>query len=307
MDEAPMLRTDKGKADTTARHVLQVLAEHAHKDGSNAYPSVLRIQYRTGYDRTTVQRALRRLEQGALIVRDGAVGGRTCWRLALHLRRPESDWKDLEAEDEAVREAAAERQRRSRSKRVTGAAPVTVTHSTPVTDGDVTDSAPVSHALQMRDVTGVAPARHVLNAALTINEPSLEPPENPLPPSPQAQPGTAVAHRQDEGEIRPLIDAMATRGMNVSWPLANHEWFAVRDAIRRVGIPTLVDHAARAWQAARTPPYSARYFLTGWTGLQEPPAYTGPRPIHAPSKTQDYLADMAAIAAELRAAEGGAP
>ena len=69
MDHAPMLRTEKGKPDTTARHVLQALAEHASPTGTDAHPSVLRIQYRTGFDRVTVQRALRRLEKGGLIER----------------------------------------------------------------------------------------------------------------------------------------------------------------------------------------------------------------------------------------------
>lgn len=307
MDDAPMLRTAGGKPDTTARHVLQALAEHAHKDGSNARPSVLRIQYRTGYDRRTVQRALRRLESEKLIAAKGVVNGCTSYTLDLAQCRPASDWAALEAEEEAERAAATERKRRSRAKAATHLESVTVTHSNDVTQGDVTHSNDGRHALQMRDVTHSASGRHALNAARTINEPSVEPPENPLPFPSQAQPGTAVAQRQDEGEIRPLIDAMATRGMTVSWPLANHEWFAVRDAIRRVGIPALVDHAARAWQAAKTPPYSARYFLAGWTGLQAPPAFTGPRPVAAPSKTQTYLADMAAIAAELRAAEGGTP
>lgn len=307
MDDAPILRTDKGKPDTTSRHVLQALAEHAHKDGSNARPSVLRIQYRTGYDRRTVQRALRRLESEKLIEAKGVVNGCTSYTLDLARRRPASDWQALEADEEAERASATERKRRSRAKTVTHSDSVTVTHSDNVTSGDVTHSNDGRHAFQMRDVTHSASGRHALNAARTINEPSVEPPENPLPFPPQAQPGTAVAHRHDEGEIRPLIEAMATRGMNVSWPLANSEWFTVRDAIRRAGIPALVDHAARAWQAAKTPPYSARYFLTGWTALQEPPAYTGPRPVNAPSKTQDYLADMAAIAAELRAAEGGNP
>ncbi|MBB5118708.1 helix-turn-helix domain-containing protein [Streptomyces eurocidicus] len=88
MDDAPMLRTDKGKPDTTARHVLQALAEHAHKDGSNAHPSLLRIQYRTGYDRRTVQRAQRRLEDAGLISANGAVRGCTRWKLHLEKRRP---------------------------------------------------------------------------------------------------------------------------------------------------------------------------------------------------------------------------
>jgi hypothetical protein len=157
MDHAPMLRTEKGKPDTTARHVLQALAEHARSDGTNAHPSVMRVQYRTGYDRTTVQRALRRLEKGALIVRDGMTEGRTRWKLAMEQRRPASDWADLEREEDDFRAAAAERKRRSRSKGVTHAEFVTVrgTDDVTVTDAesvtaDVTDSTPSRHALKVR-------------------------------------------------------------------------------------------------------------------------------------------------------------
>ncbi|MDX3516252.1 helix-turn-helix domain-containing protein [Streptomyces caniscabiei] len=157
MDDAPMLRTEKGKPDTTARHVLQALAEHARPDGTNSCPSVLRIQYRTGYDRTTVQRALRRLEKGELIARDGVTDGRTRWKLAMHLRRPESDWSDLEREEDDFRAAAAERKRRSRSKGVTHSESVTVTDGEGVTvtdaesvTADVTDSTPSRHALKVR-------------------------------------------------------------------------------------------------------------------------------------------------------------
>ncbi|MGW5430394.1 hypothetical protein ACWET9_24760 [Streptomyces sp. NPDC004059] len=116
----------------------------------------------------------------------------------------------------------------------------------------------------------------------------------------QPQAPAAVLALSGRGEVQPLIEAMAARGMNVSWTFQAAEWIDLRDAVRRVGIPALVDHAARAWQAAKTQPYSAKYFLRGWTGLQEPPAYTGPRAIGAPSKTTEYLEDMAAIAEELR-------
>ncbi|WP_327710072.1 helix-turn-helix domain-containing protein [Streptomyces sp. NBC_00464] len=175
-----MLRTGKGRPDSTARHVLQVLAEHARPDGSNTHPSVLRIQYRTGYDERTVQRALRRLEKSGLIQRDGSVGGRTKWRLALSAKRPAFDWAELEAEAEDAKKQAAERQRRSRQRRVTPPESVTVTHGESVTKPDVTHSddvteecvthsESVSHALEMRDVTHSASACHALSAPLTTN------------------------------------------------------------------------------------------------------------------------------------------
>ncbi|MDX2710077.1 helix-turn-helix domain-containing protein, partial [Streptomyces sp. PA03-6a] len=176
-----MLLTDKGRPDTTARHVLQALAEHAHKDGSGAHPSVLRLQYRTGYDRTTVQRALRRLEKGGLIQAEGQVQGRTRWRLMMRLKRPEFDWAQLEADEEAHRASAAERKRRSRAKDVTHAESVTVTDAESVTQGDVTDSEYGRHASQVRDVTHSASGRHALSAALTTNEPPLEPPATSPP------------------------------------------------------------------------------------------------------------------------------
>lgn len=304
MDDAPMLRTEKGKPDTTSRHVLQALAEHAHRDGSGARPSVLRLQYRTGYDRRTVQRALRRLEDGKLIEAKGVVNGCTSYTLDLSLRRPEGDWAALETEEEELRQATAARVRKHREKkRVTHSDDVTVTHSNDVTEVDVTHSASVRNASEVRYVTHSDDVRNARSAARTISEPSVEPPENhpPLPlPATRAPGGTAPA--EEGAEIQGLIAAMATRGMNVSWPLTNTEWFTLRDTIRRVGIPALIDHAARAWQAARNQPYSARYFLAGWNALQTPPPYTGPRPLGAtgPSKAADYLADMAAIANELR-------
>ncbi|MFF3256419.1 helix-turn-helix domain-containing protein [Actinacidiphila glaucinigra] len=201
MDDAPMLLTDKGKADTTARHVLQALAEHAHADGAGACPSLLRLRYRTGFDRRTVQRALRRLEVAGLIKATGTEKGRTVWRIDLLANRPQSDWAALEAEDAAEREAAAERQRRSRAERVTHTDDVAVTQSDDVTarpvmdagrvtSGSVTDSAYARHGLEVRDVTHSASARHALNAAQTINEP----PENQYPDG--RRPGTGSG---DEG------------------------------------------------------------------------------------------------------------
>ncbi|MFZ3595830.1 helix-turn-helix domain-containing protein [Streptomyces sp. BH104] len=161
MDDAPMLRTEKGKPDTTARHVLQVLAEHAHADGSNAYPSVLRIGYRTGYNETTIRRALRRLETGGLIFAEGEIKGCTCWRLALGRIRPALDWDALVETERASRDQAAERKRRSRAT--------------------VTDSASGRHALRVRDVTDTASGRHGHSAPRTIREPSREPPQNRQP------------------------------------------------------------------------------------------------------------------------------
>ncbi|MET9138862.1 hypothetical protein [Streptomyces parvulus] len=128
--------------------------------------------------------------------------------------------------------------------------------------------------------------------------PSEVPP--PPPPSPESAPGSAV-EVSGRGEVQPLIEAMYARGMSVSWTFSAAEWIELRDAVRRAGVPALVDHAARAWQAAKSQPYSAKYFLRGWSGVQAPTAYSGPRAVTGPpSANQEYLDDMASIAAELR-------
>ncbi len=182
MDDAPMLRTEKGKPDTTARNVLQVLAEHADKHGRGARPSVMRLRYRTGYERRTIQRALRRLEEAGLIKATGRHGDVTVYALALHVKRPDSDWTELLEEEEADKAAAKERQRRARARRaaaVTHSNAVTVTDLDDVTAQDVTHSNDERHALEERDVTHSESGRHALNAAVTVSEPSSQPSGTP--------------------------------------------------------------------------------------------------------------------------------
>jgi hypothetical protein len=212
MDDAPMLRTPSGKPDSTSRHVLQALAEHASKTGTNAHPSVTRLQYRTGYDRRTVQRALRRLEDAKLIVRDGMVQDRIKYKLSMHLLRDASDWVELEREEAASREAAAERKRRSRAKRVTHSNDVTVTDAESVTNPDVTHSESGRHALEVRDVTHFKSGRHALSAAVTTNQPPVEPPTTSM-----AEVGASTYGPQGLAPSAPIDDA----------------GFAVTDSMRR--------------------------------------------------------------------------
>jgi hypothetical protein len=48
--------------------VMLALADNAHDDGSNCYPGVDYLSWKTGYDRRTVQRILRDLETDGLII-----------------------------------------------------------------------------------------------------------------------------------------------------------------------------------------------------------------------------------------------
>lgn len=200
MDDAPMLRTDKGKPDTTARHVLQALAEHASSTGENSHPALIRTQYRTGYDRSTVQRALRRLEAGKLIEKDGTVDGRTRWKLAMHLVRPATDWEALEREENEFRAAAAERKRRSREKSVTHGTPVTVTDAKAVT---------VTHAESVTgDVTHGTPSRHALNAQPSRTERG---PNHHQPPVNQLHKDSPALAVQDDLSGGDLFDALEAK------------------------------------------------------------------------------------------------
>jgi len=220
--DAPMLLTDKGKPDTTARHVLAVLAEAAHSDGSEARPAVVTMQYRTGYDRRTIQRALRRLESGGLIRAEGTKFDCTIYRLAMHLKRPASDLEDLKAEEMRQKELDAERQRRSRARRVTHSDDVTVTDAECVTEPDVTDADDVSHALSV-------PTSRILRPDVTDAtppNPSFEPSGEPsllsstlasVIPEPRAVPDEKreiiAALPKDNDDAAKVVEAwLAARG-----------------------------------------------------------------------------------------------
>jgi len=316
MDDAPMLLTEKGKPDTTSRHVLQALAEHAHKDGSNARPSVLRIQYRTGFDRRTVQRALRRLEDAKLITAEGVVYGCTKWRLSLQMVRPESDWTLLELEEEKLREAAAERKRRSRAKGVTDATPVTVTHSDDVTEQmsrtlrpDVTHSDDVTGV----DVTHFNDGRHALNAARTIrNHPTTEPSGNhhhpaPLPNLPAVRVGAEVVGDHRPQWLAQLQAALSASGIDVPWKFQGDEQLLLQNDVQRLGIPRMVRFAVKAAQGAQRGPFSSRFFYPGWRDIPTP---VDPNvvPLQAKSKQQqetDDMFDRAAERALARMQQGG--
>lgn len=216
------------------------------------------------------------------------------------------------AQHEANKTAAAERAAKSRASRKRADSD---TESNNIQDaiGSENDASPVQNQTAFsgsvagqNSLSHRTPADGAAPAQATSMPIQVLPTEVPPPPTPShEQRGKSLVPASGRGEVQPLIEAMAARGMNVSWSFQAPEWIGLRDAVRRVGVPALVDHAARSWQAAKSTPYSARYFLTGWTGLQNAPAYTGPRAVGPPSKTSEYLEDMAAIAEEMRQQKTG--
>lgn len=115
LERAPMLATDAGKKDATARFVLVALAEHADrsKPRPRAHPSLARLRYTTGLDMKTGQRALGRLAASGLITAVGKVGdGVIEWELHTELTRPASDREEIDAEVQAHRERDRVRKRK---------------------------------------------------------------------------------------------------------------------------------------------------------------------------------------------------
>lgn len=186
MYDAPRLMNDAGKPDVTARDVLFVLAEKAHADGTNAFPSSELIADVTGLDDATIRRAIRRLEDAKLIERDGKrPRGAIVWRLNMSLIRAVSHREQRTLDEAARRAATAERVRRTRANqaaekaekeaakragaaRVTVTDPVTssadgvvVTRTDPVTSsrdgGGVTGSASACNRISVPEVTGAVP------------------------------------------------------------------------------------------------------------------------------------------------------
>jgi len=301
MDHAPMPRTEKGKPDTTARHVLQVLAEHASPAGTDAHPSVLRIQYRTGYDRATIQRALRRLEKADLIFRDGVREGRTRYRLAMEVYRPTADWGDLEREEDDFRAAAAERKRRSRSKTVTHAESVTVTDGKDVT---------VTHAESATaDVTHAESGRHALKVRSSRTERSpnhQQPSDNQLlKDSSSAAAASGIAHGAEEETINHHLDAFGA--FWVVYPKkrnreeAKQAWIAAIE--RGIEPKRMVDGAQqyardRAGQDPKYTKYPATWLNKGCYDDEPDPQpgrhlrAVGDGPYRNPQDPSDYHGDM---------------
>jgi hypothetical protein len=218
-------------------------------------------------------------------------------------------WRDRKRAEREAKKAAEEAARNAPRNGVTPEGENTPDDTTTTATRHDDDTTTTATRAEQNEEPQVGEFRNgVSNGTPSPSRPvPVLPSEVPPPPSPSEKPaGRSVVEVSGRGEVQPLIEAMSARGMNVSWSFQAADWLELRDAVRRAGVPALVEHAARVWKAAKDTPYSARYFLAGWTGLQGPTTYTGPRAIDGPSKTSEYLEDMAAIAEELRQQKGSA-
>lgn len=79
------------------KYVLLALADHAKEDGSDVYPSLARVEWKTGYSETQVRQIMRALVQKRILVlvRKGGKGpGSTdCYRIDLNAAKELTDFR----------------------------------------------------------------------------------------------------------------------------------------------------------------------------------------------------------------------
>lgn len=90
--------------------VLLAMADNAHDDGTHCYPGVDYLAWKTGYDRRSVQRILRKLEEPGLIVVLHAQGGRGLaldYNIDISKGKKKRPWQEVREELRRQKRAAS--------------------------------------------------------------------------------------------------------------------------------------------------------------------------------------------------------
>jgi hypothetical protein len=116
--QLPPMLNGKGAEDKAAQRVLAALASTAnHRTGRNAYPSNAWIAGRAHLSERSVRAALKRLEEGKRIIRDGlGPKGTIRWRMNDQFDCA-AGWLPLDAREEHRRELTRERVRQWRARK----------------------------------------------------------------------------------------------------------------------------------------------------------------------------------------------
>lgn len=145
-----MLMSGK-RVDTTARHVLLLLATYANNDNGIAWPSQETLAVASGWEPKTIREALKRLEHAGLISHVGDRGAKQ-WLLAVDRTLP--DARDVRAEQSQRRRAlTAARVRAHRARQP---------ESVPVTQSETV----TGNAVEQRYIPDVTPPGSVCNAVV---------------------------------------------------------------------------------------------------------------------------------------------
>jgi hypothetical protein len=223
-------------------------------------PSLSMLESATGMDRSTVRRHLNKLEKDGWVGRDRpniadarSKKARTQYTITIPkgVTVPESDGYELGAENTEARgtQPLVEPELGAQRPMARGTQPLELGAENPMTRGTV----PLSSSYGPKRSTNVQQ---------------------------QQGPGGEFGRDGDTDVLRitqPLISEMTKRGMRISWQMQAGDWKELADLVRTRSVPVLVDHAERVWKAAKTTPYSARYFIDGWRGLPENSADAAPQ------------------------------
>ncbi|MGW7001337.1 helix-turn-helix domain-containing protein [Streptomyces sp. NPDC054933] len=215
-------------------------------------PSLSTLEAATGMDRSTVRRHLNKLEVEEWVGRDRpdpaaarAKKTRTRYRLSIPkgVTVPESDGYEVEAENTEARGT------------VPLAEPELGAHS-PMTRG----AQPLELGAQCTTTRGTVPPK------------SSYGPER----------STEYQQQQDAAAgqptwLAPLIEAMSRAGINVPWRFKGDDYARLHNDIKRLGIPVMVEHAAKAAASATKPPFSSRWFYDDWHAMHPPAADSPPQ------------------------------
>ncbi|MFD5916209.1 helix-turn-helix domain-containing protein [Kitasatospora sp. NPDC058201] len=294
------------------------LASYADADGGNAFPSRETLAALAGCSVETVTRALRVLTGAGMLRSRRRPNSTAVYTLVLPSRQP--DWtsylhhytdtrqRRARATEKAESIAAAEAARQTRTASpdaVRTASPAGVPDSVPGggsgqrprTPSEGSDSVPGRPRTASPDAVRTASPAGPYRYLPTYGRDSII--DHPAREAEGQVPAVSGSAEDDDAAVSRLAAAMQTRGMRVSWLLSTDEREGLARQIAALGTDALVDYAARVWRSVSDPPFSARYFLAQWLTLRTGPV--GPAADAAPpNKTSDYLADMAAIAEEMR-------
>ncbi|MEV7358177.1 hypothetical protein [Kitasatospora sp. NPDC091276] len=282
------------------------LATYADADGTNAFPARETLAVLAGCTAESVTRALRVLEGVGMVTKRRRPNATAVYRLVLPVARPNWDQHLHHYTDTRQRKARAAEKAKAIEEHLRTASPAGVPDSVPAggsgqrprTLPTVPDSVPGRPRIASPDAIRTASPAGGYQDLPTYGRDQIH--YHPAREADDRLPALRGNAVEDAVDIGPLIDSMRSRGMTVSWPLSEDEKRALAAQLAAVGAPVLVEHAARIWRASRDTPYSARYFLPQWLALSVngPPTALGD--LGGPSRTADYLADMAAIANEMR-------
>ncbi|MGV9271486.1 helix-turn-helix domain-containing protein [Kitasatospora sp. NPDC003701] len=295
------------------------LATYADADGSNAWPSRETLAVLAGCTPESVTRALRVLEGVGVLAKRRRPNSTAVYRLLIGAERPDwgrhmhhyTDTRQRKARaaqkaalaDGLTRKASPDAVRTASPQGVPDSVPGLGSGQRPRTPSGGSDSVPGHPRTASPDAVRTASPAGGYQYLPTYGRD--QPPYHPAREADDRLPALPGAADEGGASIRPLVEAMHARGMDVSWPLDTNERRQLAAQVAAIGVHALVEHAARVWRGAKNTPYSVRLFLPQWLALQPAPAGppTGAAALGGPSPTADYLSSMAALASEWR--QGG--